>query len=829
MASARLPGAEVPQVSAMADLLKDALVHAQTLKPAATIEPPLTKSHFEPFTARLPAIFPGAAPDPVSHGRDADKTRLYAAVETAARKIFSSIVASTPIDSPEFVRVWNLFDFLSVLSDNEQCDPALLFWLVEELLDSQTVDGCRKVFDFLESRRERITAKNLKQKSLVILRSCNDLLRRLSRAEDAAFCGRVYIFMFQSIPPGDRSSVNLRGEYHVENVTAFEGVPTAPDGAVADRMDVDAEGDNSQHEGKEAKPTTKAVSFEPKNKSGSEKALDTDALYPVFWSLQHFFSQPTTLFDPSDLTKFKSGIEATMNAFETVEKIQKTTKGPDDYKLIPQKRKGAETNEDLRSTNNNPKYLTSRELFELEISDLYFRRHILIQAFIILDFLLSLTPQARAKIANVQQNRSVVYADKNLSEDDAKWAKGMKDRIMAYIQAESDGFFFFRVVESVISRDKGWVRWKVENCPPIERPSVSPEEFNDAKAGAKRLATSRRPKAGMNSLSLAFMDEKDNSQSLERLKDPARWKLPDLEEFKKKIATDDLDFDFANTEKEKAQLLESKASKTWRALRIARRSKLAAFDKIEDWRNVDAIFQELDAEETKQEEEEDAKGQHPENRRPVIISGPSGVGKSTLISLLLDRQRGAFNRIIQHTTRSARDGEVNGRDFHFVDTKTFNTMLDGDFFLESSTHDDAQYGTSQKLVIAPEASDRVALIRLDGEGTQMAKDNGFSARVIFIAPPSLEALEARMTIDESLSEEDVQFKLKAAQEEIDQSGSSDLYDKVITNDDLEIAYKELEGFIYETPKANGIHTEEATDEEDTAMKDETNGDDAGVS
>ncbi|KAI0866874.1 THO complex subunit 1 transcription elongation factor-domain-containing protein [Xylaria cubensis] len=829
MSPTRLSEDEVPQVSAMTDLFRDALVHAQTLKPAATIEPPLTKSHFDPFIARLPAIFPGTAPGPATQVRDADKARLYAAVETASRKIFSSMVASTSINSPEFVRVWNLFDFLSVLSDNEQCDPALLFWLVEELLDSQTVDGCRKVFDFLESRRERITAKNLKQKSLVILRSCNDLLRRLSRAEDAAFCGRVYIFMFQSIPPGDRSSVNLRGEYHVENVTSFDQAPTAPDETVADKMDVDAEDDNSQTDGKDAKPTTKAVSFEAKNKSEQEKHLDTDALYPVFWSLQHFFSQPTTLFDPSDLAKFKSGLEATLNAFETVEKIQKTTKGPDDYKLIPQKRKGADTSEDLRSTNNNPKYLTSRELFELEISDLYFRRHILIQAFIILDFLLSLTPQARAKIANVQQNRSVVYADKNLNEDDAKWAKGMKDRIMAYIQAESDGFFFFRVVESVISRDKGWVRWKVENCPPIERPSVSPTEFNDAKASAKRLATSRRPKAGMNSLSLAFMDEKDNSQSLEKLKDPAKWKLPDLEEFKKKIATDDLDFDFANTEKEKTQLLESKASKTWRALRIARRSKLATFDKIEDWRNVSAIFQELDAEETEQEEEEGPKGQHPENRMPIIISGPSGVGKSTFISFLLDRQRGVFNKIIRHTTRSAGDGEVNGRDFHFVDTKTFNTMLDGDFFLESSTHDDAQYGTSQKLVNAPEASDKVALIRLDGEGTQMAKDNGFSARAVFISPPSLEALETRIRKDEGLSEEEVQRKLKAAQEEIDQSGSSDLYDKVIINDDVEGAYKELEEFIYESSsKTNGIHKEEAADEGDTAMKDEIKGDDADV-
>ncbi|GAW21769.1 hypothetical protein ANO14919_112940 [Xylariales sp. No.14919] len=820
MSLASLSQDEVPQASAMTDLLKNALAHAQTIKPAATIEPPLTKSHFETFIARLPAIFLSAAPDS-SQGRDSEKVRLYATVETAARKIFSAMVAGTSIDSPDFVRVWNLFDFLSVLSDNEQCDPALLFWLVEELLDSQTVDGCRKVFDFLESRRERITAKNLKQKSLVILRSCNDLLRRLSRAEDAAFCGRVYIFMFQSIPPGDRSSVNLRGEYHVENVTAFEEIHTASDGSV-DKMDIDTEGDASKNETKDAKSITKAVSFEAKNKSEPDKTLDTDSLYPVFWSLQHFFSQPTTLFDQSELTKFKSGIEATMSAFETVEKIQKTTKGPDEYKLIPQKRKAAEANEDLRSTNNNPKYLTSRELFELEISDLYFRRHILIQAFIILDFLLSLTPQARAKIVNVQQNRSVVYADKNLGENDAKWAKGMKDRITSYIQAESDGFFFFRVVESVISRDKGWVRWKVENCPPIERASVSPAEFNNAKAGAKRLATSRRPKAGLNSLSLTFMDENDDSQSLGKLKNPARWKLPDLADFKKKIANDDLDLDLASNETEKTQVLESKASKTWRALRIARRSRLATFDKIEDWRNVDAIFQEPNAEET--QEEEFPKGQRPNNRTPIILSGPESISKSTLLSLLLDRQKGAFNKIVQHTTRSPRDDEVNGEDFHFVDSKTFNAMLDGDYFLESSSHDDAQYGTSQRLVNTPEAPNKVALIHLDREGTQMAKDNGFSARVVFIAPLSLEVLEARMRKNEGLSEEEFQRKLKAVQEEIDRSGSDDLYDKVITNDDLEIAYKELEEFIYESPKANGVHQEAV--EEDATMKDDAKGDDA---
>merc|ERR1711939_976574 len=104
--------------------------------------------------------------------------------------------------------------------------------LFEELLESQTIAGCRKIFDYLESRRERIIAKNFASKNLVILRSCNELLKRLSRAEDTAFCGRVFIFLFQSFPLGDKSSVNLRGEFHIENVTTFDPAPKKSDDAI---------------------------------------------------------------------------------------------------------------------------------------------------------------------------------------------------------------------------------------------------------------------------------------------------------------------------------------------------------------------------------------------------------------------------------------------------------------------------------------------------------------------------------------------------------------------------------------------------------------------
>jgi THO complex subunit 1 len=265
--------------------------------------------------------------------------------------------------------MWNLLDIISILSDDEQCDTALLFWLVEELLDSQTVAGCRKIFDYLESRREKITAKHFSQKNLVILRSCNELLRRLSRAEDTAFCGRVFIFMFQSFPLGDRSSVNLRGEYHTENVTSFDVSPVKD--LESEKMDVDSDGNSKSKPsasgtagklGEELQTGAKGVTF-----SKTETVVSAGDLYPIFWSLQETFNQPKKLFDPANFAKFKVGLESTMTMFKSVqvEMIGRPVKVAEDGKRGI-KRKRSQVDDDLANA-FNPKYLTSRDLFELEV------------------------------------------------------------------------------------------------------------------------------------------------------------------------------------------------------------------------------------------------------------------------------------------------------------------------------------------------------------------------------------------------------------------------------------------------------------------------------
>jgi THO complex subunit 1 len=240
---------------------------------------------------------------------------------------------------------------------------------VEELLDSQPISGCRKIFDYLDSRREKITAKHFDEKKLIILRSCNELLRRLSRAEDTAFCGRVFIFLFQSFPLGDKSSVNLRGEYHLENVTAFDKV--SPKESDKDEMDVDSE--TSPRAATNSVTTSGKPTEEPNSGAKGVTFIKNDApmaadeLYPIFWSLQESFNQPKKLFASAHFAGFRIGLEATMVMFKSIqsEANGRPVKVAEDGKRGT-KRKRSEGEDDLANA-FNPKYLTSRDLFELEV------------------------------------------------------------------------------------------------------------------------------------------------------------------------------------------------------------------------------------------------------------------------------------------------------------------------------------------------------------------------------------------------------------------------------------------------------------------------------
>ncbi|KAL2836518.1 THO complex subunit 1 transcription elongation factor-domain-containing protein [Aspergillus pseudoustus] len=573
------------------------LAKAEEVKPGREIEPPLTETQLgESFW-----LLQGGYEWP---SQQYSLQTRFAAVEIAFRERFYNLLASTPIDDPGFIQIWNLLDIISVFSDNEQCEPGLIFWLIEELLDSQTIEGCRKVFDYLESRRERNTKKHFKQKSLIILRSCNELLRRLSRAEDTVFCGRVFIFLFQSFPLGDKSAVNLRGEYHTENVTTFDNM-TKEDSDQADDMDVDLP-DN-----KEAMPTGQlpAQAFErqgipekdekppmpgtPKvtiTQPGDQNLPELNTLYPIFWGLQAYFSAPTRIFDAQHFATFKTGLESTLSAFRNVKTDLETSnsKASEEIRKSNKRKRTADGPEIASSF--NPKYLTSRELFDLEVNDTAFRRHVLVQALILLDFMLSLTPHSKSKLADLT-NKSVLYGF-SLNEEDAIWAVKMRKSIEGYLQEGIGGKFYYRMVDTVLSRDKNWVRWKAEGCPPIEKPAVSVTEYLGARENATKTYCNKRLRPSpMGSLDLKFLSESESLSGIERLKESERFAVPAPESLMREIEDNEFDIDMSQTKEDKDSALQAKASKTWLMLRLSAKSKLSAFEKIDDGKNLKLLFE----------------------------------------------------------------------------------------------------------------------------------------------------------------------------------------------------------------------------------------------
>ena len=425
--------------------------------------------------------------------------------------------------------------------------------------------------------------------------------------------------MFQSFPLGDRSSVNLRGEYHVENVTVYEDIPPRIEAKIEDDMEVDhpnlhsdkiveaTNGDEAVVQPRveaqlkdgliEVDSSTKSVNLEGKEekeiKDDHNVAHDIDTLYPVFWSLQETFSMPTRLFNDANLSSFQAGLEATMHKFKEVHQelsARGSARLPEESKRGTKRKRDDGNDGNELSASFNPKYLTSRDLFDLEISDLAFRRHVLGQALVLLDFLLSLTAKAKKKL-ELTSNKSVLY-NYTLSEQDTRWATNMRSEIANYLQQGPEGKFYYRMVDTVLSRDKNWVHWKAEGCPPIQRNPISAEEFADAENSTIRACANKKLRATpLGTLDLKFLSDNGDTDGMEKLRSSDRYTLPSAESFQRPIEDDEFELEMARSKEEKQSAMDVRASKLWRTLRIASKSKLSLFEKIDDGNNLKALFE----------------------------------------------------------------------------------------------------------------------------------------------------------------------------------------------------------------------------------------------
>ena len=180
-----------------------------------------------------------------------------------------------------------------------------------------------------------------------------------------------------------------------------------------------------------------------------------------------------------------------------------------------------------------------------------------------------------------------------------------------------------------------------------------------------------------------------------------------------------------------------------------------------------------------------------EKGKLLVISGPSGAGKSTVVFKAIEgRSDVCFSTSV--TTRAPRPGEVDGREYFFIDFKRFHEMVKNDELLEHAEYVTNCYGTPRAYVEQRLNEGMNVVLDIEILGARQVKKKMPGAVLIFIAPPSLVELERRLRGRGTDTEEAVQGRLARARQEYQEA---DFYDYLIVNDDVEKAAKQLSAII----------------------------------
>lgn len=337
--------------------------------------------------------------------------------------------------------------------------------VVEDWLEQLPTDQCAELFSYVEAREavltevRRATDQSMVAntgKGLILLRLCNELLRRLSKTymPHNALAGRILAFLSAHYPVNERSGVNLKGEFHGETA-----VPLASP-AAGSAMDED-----------EASTPT-AMASNPN-------------FYTLFWSLQQYFAKPTLLFQ-TDLDSVPGAAAASaLHLHETASPMrtfQAATKA-----VLPVMQHYNTTNStppkaETPNVSLHPAYLTDRSLLPYELSDVTFRRHILAQFLVLFHFLLGCTASSREQSASWPNKLLVLPGP--LSESDEQWTRDAWREVQTQLRSSgADGGVFLTTLLTLLKRETSWIQWKGVGAPALEK---APLDQPDAVAYAEK-------------------------------------------------------------------------------------------------------------------------------------------------------------------------------------------------------------------------------------------------------------------------------------------------------------------------------------------------------
>lgn len=402
------------------------------------------------------------------------------------------------------------------------CTVSLPVLVLSDMFDCSTLEECETIFTFIEERvdilKKDIFFKTCKNQ---LLRSCNDLLRRLSRSQNTVFCGRILLFLARIFPLSERSGLNIISEFNLDNATVFSSKDDSFSELSLEKEEPMEEGEISAHH---------------------PVVIDYN-LYRKFWTLQDYFRQPNTCYNRMSWRHFTSYASDILSAFSS---FKLDDSNSPKWKLS----EGGSMSEKAMYF---AKYLTSPKLLELELSDGNFRRYVLTQFLILFQYLSS---PVRFKLESYQ-----------LTDDQQLWIKQASEKVYKLLaETPPGGDEFSKNVSKILKREEYWNAWKNEGCPdfknvedkldlkPIKKKRRLGDEIWEAQANKKVLVGS----AELNRLWNLCPDNWESCRS------PKRDFVPSLDKF----------FEAAIEEADPANQIENQYKKvydsnySWRALRL---------------------------------------------------------------------------------------------------------------------------------------------------------------------------------------------------------------------------------------------------------------------
>jgi guanylate kinase len=167
----------------------------------------------------------------------------------------------------------------------------------------------------------------------------------------------------------------------------------------------------------------------------------------------------------------------------------------------------------------------------------------------------------------------------------------------------------------------------------------------------------------------------------------------------------------------------------------------------------------------------------------VLFSGPSGVGKDTVLEVVLNKNKD-LQKSVSLTTRAIRENEIDGKDYYFISQSDFDNMVKNNEVLEFAQYGKNFYGTPKAPIDKWLDEGKTIILKIEVQGAKKIKELYHEAVGIFIMPPSMDELEKRLRFRGTESEDDIQRRLDIAKSEIENSVD---YDYLVINDEIGLA------------------------------------------